>query len=73
MATGFPERAEMREKPQKALSAGLCILGAILAFTGMVLDRNAVFLGGIGLGALGYLRIRRRLRQERSRKEEEGE
>jgi hypothetical protein len=60
----------MLERQEKRLNAVFCILGAVLAFTGMALEWNALFLGGIVLGALGYLRIRRRLCSARSRNED---
>lgn len=45
------------------LHRGLCALGAAGAFAGMLLESNALFLVGIGVGITGYLGVRRELRR----------
>ncbi len=58
-----------RLSSNKALNAGLCILGAAGIFAGILLEANSLFLCGTGVGILGYLGIRRELRQALNRGE----
>jgi len=52
-----------RPAPSRGLTAGLCLAGAAGLFSGMLLGSHALFLGGLGLGLTGYLRVRRRLKE----------
>lgn len=52
------------------MSLGLCILGAAGAFAGMLFESRLLFLGGIGVGVLGYLGVRRRLKRALEREED---
>ncbi len=56
----------------KALNGGLCVLGAAGLFAGMLLEAHSLFLCGLAVGILGYLGIRRELRQAVDRDEESG-
>jgi len=52
-----------RPASSRALTAGLCLVGAAALFSGMLLDHHLLFLGGLGIGLAGYLRVRRRLKE----------
>lgn len=54
----------------RTLNGGLCVLGAAGVFAGILLETHSLFLCGMGVGILGYLGIRRELRQALNRREE---
>ncbi len=56
----------------KALNGGLCVSGAAGLFAGMLLEAHSLFLCGLAVGILGYLGIRRELRQDLERDGESG-
>ncbi len=55
-----------------AFWGGLCVLGAVGAFAGMVLQHDPLFLGGLCGGVAGYLGIRRGLKRSLDRVEGNG-
>jgi hypothetical protein len=55
---------------RRALNCGLCVLGGAGVLAGIVLETHALFLCGMGVGILGYMGVRRELRETLKRNEE---